>query len=196
MHPALSLGCPVVECGDRYTGDVVDFFGREHFTSVGQRFCHRDSLWLQQMGPKHPLVVGWNDTTVSSHPHPAVHNFRPAINQPVDVEWHLLGRSTSSDADPNRLLDSVIQFIQLGQLVYRGEARTSLRLPRTVRSPTTLSHLNNIHCLTSTEHVTPTPLPYRSASLLVSPKFLHGTFAQGCENGCGAGDVRVSGGGV
>lgn len=122
LHSALSLGCPVVECGDRYTGDVVDFFGREHLTTVGQRFRHRDSLWLQQMGPKHPLVVGWNDTTVSSHPHPAVHNFRPAINQPVDVEWHLLGRSTSSDADPNRLLDSVIQFIQLGQLVYRGEA--------------------------------------------------------------------------
>ena len=79
-------------------------------------------LSWREKGPKRPVVVGWNDTTVSSHPHPAVHNFRPAINQPVDVEWHLLGRSTSSDADPNRLLDSVIQFIQLGQLVYRGEA--------------------------------------------------------------------------
>ncbi len=76
-HSALSLGCPVVERGDRHTGDVMDFFGREHLTTVGQGFRHWDSLRLEEMGPKRPLVVGWNDTTVSSYPHPAVHNFRP-----------------------------------------------------------------------------------------------------------------------
>ena len=146
----------------------------------------------RQMGPKHPLVVGWNDTTVSSHPHPAVHNFRSAINQPVDVEWHLLGRSTSSDPCTQTACWTVSSSSSNWASWYIVVKRTSLRLPRTVRSPTTLSHLNNIHCLTSTEHVTPTPLPYRSASLLVSPKFLHGTFAQGCENGCGAASATTT----
>jgi hypothetical protein len=43
-HPAFSLGCPVVEGRDRHTGDVMDFFGREHLTTVGQGFRHEDSL--------------------------------------------------------------------------------------------------------------------------------------------------------
>src|SRR4029453_8976233 len=58
----------------------------------------------------------------------------------------------------------------------------------------TFSHCSFLHHIASlstpstdphqTEHVTPTPLPYRSASLTVSPRFLRarflrGTFAQG-----------------
>jgi hypothetical protein len=44
---AFSLGCPVVEGRDGHTGDVVDFFGREHLTTVGQGFRHEDSLRLE-----------------------------------------------------------------------------------------------------------------------------------------------------
>jgi hypothetical protein len=46
-HSAFSLGCPVVEGRDRHTGDVMDFFGREHLTTVGQGFRHEDSLRLE-----------------------------------------------------------------------------------------------------------------------------------------------------
>jgi hypothetical protein len=43
----LSLGCPVVEGRDGHTCDVMDFFGREHLTTVGQGFRHEDSLRLE-----------------------------------------------------------------------------------------------------------------------------------------------------
>jgi hypothetical protein len=36
-----------VEGRDGHTGDVMDFFGREHLTTVGQGFRHEDSLRLE-----------------------------------------------------------------------------------------------------------------------------------------------------
>src|SRR6516165_2061213 len=47
LHSALALGCPVVQSGDRHTRNVVDFFGREHLTTVGHGGCHSGSLTLK-----------------------------------------------------------------------------------------------------------------------------------------------------
>jgi hypothetical protein len=49
-HSAFSFGGPVVERRDGHTGDVMDFFGREHLTTVGQGFRHGDSLTLEGWG--------------------------------------------------------------------------------------------------------------------------------------------------
>ncbi|MDT5045434.1 MAG: hypothetical protein QOG75_1287 [Mycobacterium sp.] len=49
-HSALSLGGPVVERRDGHTGDVMDFFGREHLTTVGQGFRHGNSLMFEGWG--------------------------------------------------------------------------------------------------------------------------------------------------
>ena len=50
QHPALSLGCPVVERADGHIVISMDLFGREHPTTVGQRFRHWDSLRLEGDG--------------------------------------------------------------------------------------------------------------------------------------------------
>jgi hypothetical protein len=44
INSALPLGCPVVQRRDGYASQVMDLFGGEHLTTVGQGFRHGDSL--------------------------------------------------------------------------------------------------------------------------------------------------------
>ena len=67
------------------------------------------------MRPKGPLFVEWYYTTVSSYTHPPVHNFRPYLHQPVDLEMcgRIAGDVGRDGAKP--LSHNVTRFIQLFQ---------------------------------------------------------------------------------
>jgi hypothetical protein len=69
------------------------------------------------MRPKGPLFVEWHYTTVSSHAHPPVHDFRPYLHQPADLEMCGLAGDSSRD-DAKMLSRNVTQFVQLFQPVH------------------------------------------------------------------------------
>lgn len=52
LHSAFSFGGPIMQRGYGDAGDLMDFFGREHLTTVGQGLCHCDSLRLRGDGPE------------------------------------------------------------------------------------------------------------------------------------------------
>jgi hypothetical protein len=88
------------------------------------------------MRPKGRLFVEWYYTTVSSHTHPPVHNFRPYLHQPVVLEvcGRLAGDVSRVDAKP--MSHNGSQLIQLFQPVHLLDAA------HLMRASSSTTHLN------------------------------------------------------
>jgi hypothetical protein len=126
------------------------------------------------MMPSRLLFVGRYHTTVSSYPHPPVHNFRPYRHQPVDLE--ICGRLAGDVGhDGAKTLSyKIAQFLQLFQPVYLFVTEHLVHAPlSTVRVSTntlfpaalathtaipTTSQNHRIHCTYTTPSHNVSPL--------------------------------------
>lgn len=95
LNSAFSLRCPMVQRGYWHTGEVMHFFGRQHLTTVREGVRHCCSLRLKgyrRANVRSPL--SGHDVTVSSYPHPLVHNFQPCLYRSVELDAFAVGGPT------------------------------------------------------------------------------------------------------
>ena len=134
------------------------------------------------------LFVERHYTTVSSYPHPPVHNFRPHRHQSVDLEVSgRLAGDVSHDGGKT-LSYSIAQFLQLFQPVHLLDAAHLVHTPPPTARISTITlfpaPLRNPHRHSRNIPKPPHPLHLHSfvplhPTLHDPTQMLHGTFAQG-----------------